>query len=212
MSQKRFKQKLSEQLRSIETSCAAYDRGLEHEANRLAVSLRVLFHDTKSSISLMTHLGAKGVTLLSSGVGYNDWKDYVKIVLDLSSPTPIRCSPKLGNKFVQVSFHDWWREQIVHRFKSRDYHRFNLVLSASNQDGGAHVDEKVDQFYENLASGMSVISIDAKNLTFRNEAPYDQTEQQRAPNAHLAMIRQFAHEVLASATHFRWLSRLGGTL
>ena len=44
---------LHEQLAFLESSAAAFDAGMDGEAKRLAVALRVLLHDTKNSHSLL---------------------------------------------------------------------------------------------------------------------------------------------------------------
>jgi hypothetical protein len=51
---------LAEQLQFLQVSAAAFDAGFEGEAKRLAVVLRILLHDTKSSKSLLGQLGRKG--------------------------------------------------------------------------------------------------------------------------------------------------------
>lgn len=205
MSSPRFLRKLSEQLSSLKYSCAGYDNGMEHEAIRVAVTLRVLFHNTSHSKSLMAHLKMSSTMMLSSSVGHDDWKDYVGIVINLASATPVLCRPKLGSKFTSVPASKWWGAEPVYKFEGREYFRRNLILAAANQDGGAHVDEKLERFYEDLAKGDQGLGIDGAGLVYANGAPYDQSKVQTAPNTHLAMIRQFAHEVLASAAHFRWL-------
>ncbi|HWG61185.1 MAG TPA: hypothetical protein VG253_05680, partial [Streptosporangiaceae bacterium] len=59
----RDKSNLLRQLREhtdfLEASAAAFDSGFEAEAKRLAVSLRVLLHDTPSSHALLDQLGIK---------------------------------------------------------------------------------------------------------------------------------------------------------
>lgn len=50
---------LKEELRFLKNSGSAYDEGFEGEAKRLAVTIRVLVHDTKSSKSLLHQLVIK---------------------------------------------------------------------------------------------------------------------------------------------------------
>ncbi len=50
---------LCEQLSFLRASAAAYDAGTEEEAKRLATTIRVLFHDTKASKSLLHQLKMK---------------------------------------------------------------------------------------------------------------------------------------------------------
>ena len=72
MTHARFRQRLRQQLSFIENSCAAYDSGETEEAIRVATCLRVLFHQTRNSTSLLTHLNATDVELFSTCPVYND--------------------------------------------------------------------------------------------------------------------------------------------
>jgi hypothetical protein len=50
---------LGRQIRYLERSCAIFDAGHEDEAQRIALTLRVLLHDTGHSTSLLKQLGTK---------------------------------------------------------------------------------------------------------------------------------------------------------
>jgi hypothetical protein len=69
----RYRTKLKELLRAIENSCTAFDAGDGFEAIRVGTALRVLFHSTRLSTSLIDHLGNPAFTMLSTGrdVGAN---------------------------------------------------------------------------------------------------------------------------------------------
>ena len=212
MSQQRFKKKLAEQAQFLEASCRAYDSGAEIEGFRIAVSLRVLFHQTiliasksRGSISLITHLGMQDCKVLATVPTHANFTSFVRIQISLGSPQPIRAIPKLGDRFHPLPLNQWWDKQVVVSANSRNYTRRDLLLQAANKDGGAHVDEKLDEFYEALASGAQTLAIDASKLQFTGEAPFNQSQMQYCQNLHLAMIRQFGHEVLASVGHFGWL-------
>jgi hypothetical protein len=60
LTKKELHRHLLEQLQFLKASAAAYDNGFEGEAKRLATTIRVLLHDTKSSKSLLHQLGIKG--------------------------------------------------------------------------------------------------------------------------------------------------------
>jgi hypothetical protein len=202
-----FSKKFDEQLGFLQTSCRLYDQGAEAEALRIALSLRVLFHNTGSSTSLMTHLGLNSVMVVSTKLGampLGDHTAFFKIELSLNSPTPVRAIPKLGNEFIPTPLPDWWEKETVFSSAKSTYTRKHLVWAAANQDGGAHVDSNLKTFYTELAAGTLSIGIDGKNLKYSGSAPFDQTQTQYAENIHLAMIRQFGHEVLAAAKHFQW--------
>ena len=50
---------LKDQLRFLRNSSSSYDNGFEGEAKRLAVTIRILVHDTKNSTSLLHQLVIK---------------------------------------------------------------------------------------------------------------------------------------------------------
>jgi hypothetical protein len=200
----RLTAKLTEQLRFMQRSCEAFDRGAEDEAIRIATSLRIIFHKTKSSFSLVAHLGLGDTKMLSTSRGYENWQDYLAHQIDLSSPEPIRMLPLLGHNFKELSIEDWWSNEPVFVQDTQGYSRRLIVLSAANKDGGAHVDAELDRYYEVLCAGEYAIGITG-NLEYRGNAPFPQGVTQYPKNAHLALIRQFAHETLLSVDRFAWL-------
>src|SRR5437879_10728421 len=108
----RLKRKLEEQIRFLARSCAAFDAGAEDEALRIATALRVIFHDTAVSTSLIRHLDLPD-RMLSSSRGHGDYKDYLKYKLDLRSATPVRAVLMLGSTFQKISLNKWWRHEPV---------------------------------------------------------------------------------------------------
>jgi hypothetical protein len=200
----RLTKKLLEQLQFIQRSCEAFDKGYEDEAIRIATSLRIIFHNTSASTSLIAHLGFGGKKMLSSSQGHGDWKDYLALQINLSSPEPVRTLPLLGDKFRELSIEDWWRHEPVFIYNTQEYSRRRIVLSAANKDGGAHVDDVLEKYYEYLCSGEHAIGITG-NLEYNGEPPFPQGITIYPNNAHLALIRQFAHETLVSVNHFNWL-------
>lgn len=132
----RFKEQLSRQLGFIERSCAAFDAGHEDEAVRVATTLRVLVHDTKKQTSLLGHLKAKTIRLLTTAstrqldpniVAYEGF-------LGLGG-SGLR--PKLGGgsttEFLLVD--DWWRQTVLVERRTH-YPRSIAVLGAAEKDGG----------------------------------------------------------------------------
>jgi hypothetical protein len=199
-----MEQKLREQIGFLKLSCDAFDRGTESEALRIATTLRVMFHDTPRSTSLVSHLGFKKKMMLSSARGHNNWQDYLKTQLDFSSEEPVRMLPMLGDNFRELSIDDWWGTETVFTHNSKKYSRRLIVLSAANKDGGAHVDKKLDQYYEVLAAGEYAFGLTG-NLTFNGKPWFEQGVTHYAKNAHLALIRQFGYETLVSVKYFNWL-------
>lgn len=200
----RLTEKMREQLRFMQRSCEAFDKGFEDEAIRIATSLRIIFHHTNASTSLIAHLRFGGKKMLSSSRGHGDWKDYLAQQINLSSPQPVRMIPLLGNKFRELSIEDWWRHEPVFIYNTQEYSRRRIILSAANKDGGAHVDEELEKYYEYICSGEHAIGITG-SLEYKGEPPFPQGITLYPNNAHLALIRQFAYETLVSVAHFDWL-------
>lgn len=206
----RLREELAKQLRFLERSAKAYDEGDEEEAVRLATVMRVLFHDTvhpktgkPNSISLMTHLAMRDGTMLATpGTKLADWRDFLSVRIDLTSPTPSSLLPRLDLELVEVPFATWWDTDAVRADAAVSRRR--LVTSAANKDGGAHVDPKLDRFYEGLMKGSWSVGITG-NLTYDGPPPFEQGVTLYPPNGHLALLRQFAFEVLSTAQRFGWL-------
>lgn len=200
----RLTAKLREQLRFIQRSCKAFDQGAEDEAIRIATSLRIIFHNKGRNVSLVAHLGLGDKKVLSSSRGYGDWRDYLAHQLDLSSPSPIRMLPLLGDRFIELSIEDWWSKEPVFTYRAQEYSRKMIILSAADKDGGTHVDKELEKYYEFLCAGEYAIGVTG-NLEYNGEPPFPQGLTQYPKNAHLALIRQFAHEALKSVSYFDWL-------
>jgi hypothetical protein len=138
--------RLREQRGFLETSCRDFDAGHESEAVRLAVTLRVLAHDTRASRSLLDYIGIK-----------TSWQ-----YLNLRSPPPADRGPWDGHVLVEASarpggttltqpasdrgesywtaFDQWWTTDLS-RVGGRGFTRKDFVLVLANKEGGAHIDE-----------------------------------------------------------------------
>jgi hypothetical protein len=149
----------------LNLSARAYDDGYEAESKRIAVSLRVLLHDTPQSHSLMHQLGLKAslswvdtaerinpnnlivahpglvimrATMTESGVEGT----YVPPLGDLA---PSRLHPP-------QPFNPWWTNDVMRDGNGTTWSRKDLVLMLANKEGGAHVDPKLTDKYEQLVS------------------------------------------------------------
>nr|WP_082525023.1 SEC-C metal-binding domain-containing protein [Pseudorhodoferax sp. Leaf274] len=185
-----LEQHLSEHIEFMKASADAFDAGSTGEAKRIAVSLRVLLHDTTSSVSLLGQLGRKSVQFVDSSTPMNPRNmlsqnvlvamlmgpsggSYVPF-LDLS-PEPPRMLP----------FDAWWDAVVVSDAKKNSLSRKQLILAAANQDGGAHVDPKLNAIYAALSRQNS------------SGWTYSEGGKLSIPKGEeLAAIRQIGHEVL----------------
>jgi hypothetical protein len=91
-----FELQLDRQLGFLRRSCAAFDGGAFDEAVRIALTIRVLVHDTKQSTSLLTHLGIRNtLSYIDTGVyrflldpALQAWVNQVNPGYILAGPSP----------------------------------------------------------------------------------------------------------------------------
>lgn len=92
-----------------------------------------------------------------------------------------------------LSFDKWWNSQIIYvetENSTSIFTRKRIVLTMSEQDGGAHVDshDDIDQEYLELATAAKSYFINVDS--FGNTSPII--------NMHFALVRQISHELLIS--------------
>lgn len=132
------------QMNFIVTSCNAYDAGLRAEAIRIAAAIRVMFHDTGRSRSLIrSHLGLSDIRLRSTAVPVvgptAHFPGFIGLEPDQSSFRPYGDDSPRDE---QVGFETWWSKEHILKLSKNDevVTRKQLILAAANTDGGAHVD------------------------------------------------------------------------
>lgn len=186
-----FSENLKVHLAFLARSCELYDQGYKEEALRLAVSLRVIFHDTKQSISLLQHLNLKDkVKLISTFVSQKSMGDkfgninwHTVIPLMLTSNGVIAPTNTWDARSI-LSANDWWNEEIWLENELK-LSRKDIVLSAANQDGGAHLDANPSTKTKALKTGPIVtVKINGKLV------------ENGLTNHHYPLIRQISYEVL----------------
>jgi hypothetical protein len=148
-----FGDHLRRQLIFLRNSCNAFDRGEQDEAIRIATVIRVLVHDSKSSVSLLTHLSAKNIHLLAiTGFDAMD-EPHVLAAGLVSFPSDQRSSSGIGTKVIFAKGHllvdEWWNQTVYVAGNVRMSRRA-IVLAAANKDGGAHVDKELSADYLTL--------------------------------------------------------------
>lgn len=194
VTQPELEQHLVEQLQFLEASAEAFDRGLEGEAKRLAVTLRVLLHDTKNSHSLLGQLGRKTLLFWNTAIPEEPGNllthgGLVMIALGGPQPKYIAMLDEVPAA-KRVPFDQWWSTSVFVDDKKQRLSRRDLVLIAADQDGGAHVDPSLDETYARLSRENSM------RWTVVGPAG---TVSMLGPER--AAIRQIAHEVIKSLKH-----------
>lgn len=190
-SRRELEEHLAEQLRFLARSADAFDRGLEDEAKRLAVVLRVLLHDTAKSRSLLGQIGRKSGLFLdtSTPVVPGSLTSYHGLVaLSFAPGREARYVPFLSDTADpprEVPFEDWWTAPVSIDSAGDTLTRGQLVCAVANKDGGAHVDPELDGAYAQLTRlhSMGVVA-------------FGPTGEHPIGPPHLATVRQIAHEVL----------------
>jgi hypothetical protein len=177
---------LKRQLDFISRSCDSFDRGYADEGIRIAVALRILLHDTGRSTSLLTLLGAKVVPLLSTvseifaRAVFADSTGFLKIDSHGKSSLVPKLDQARLNYFVPRNV--WWNQLVYVRGEIR-IRRRDIILTAADKDGGAHVDPVLTR--EELRSGgWSAIDADGQETRI---------EQQQ-----FIFLRQAGYEILNS--------------
>lgn len=183
---------LEEQIQFIEASSGAFDEGFDSEAKRLAVSIRILVHDTSASKSLLGQLGKKSGQFFDSSIPFEadnklshggliylnlsvgDGAKYVAMLDDVPSPM-----------IKWAAFDQWWTMPVLVDKDRRFMSRKDVVLAAANQDGGAHVDPRLDEAYAAISRDNSLGWVSS-----------DGNQSVPMQGAEKATIRQIAHEVL----------------
>lgn len=181
----RYIEQLDRQLGFLDRSCSSYDAGYKDEAIRIATCIRVLVHDTRSSVSLLSHLDAKDIRLLST-VPPIENPERTFAFDGLTSFSANGAVPKLrkSDRDSLLPVDDWWAQPVYCMGQGQFYRRKDLVLAASNKDGGAHVDAKLTPEYEKLAADFWSVSSGGQSRPLED--------------IHLIGLRQLGYELLNS--------------
>lgn len=184
-----LQQHLVEQIQFLKASCDAYDNGFDAEAKRIATVVRVLVHDTASSHSLLGQLSMKVGYFFDSAPplqNENLLSQSPLLMIGTGKDTylaPLDSGPTFAHR--GRPFSGWWDDPIFKDHQGRELSRRELILTAANQDGGAHIDPALNEAYAELAKNNSLgWTID------------DGGNQRPMSGAVKAAIRQIGHEML----------------
>ena len=200
-----LKSKFDDYLDLLQLLCDYYDRDKkELLALPISTSIRVLVHDTKTSVSLLKHLQKKeALRYLSTNVNNDCESVHLGIVRrinvgvtdgvggeakywPLCDETYFQ-SPEESN---ELDFSEWWEKEEVFKTKEHSLTRKDIVLSVANKDGGAHfdseVDEKYNAFRHSWSGGSTLVGINSGIRRGYDNIPI------------YPAIRQIAHELLST--------------
>ncbi len=195
-SQSELTKHLEDHFKFLQASADAFDNGFDGEAKRLAVSIRVLVHDTTHSKSLLRQLGQKTHSFLDSAFPITQGNPCAHSGLTMTFLSPSKISRHLAflddiphNHSRVTDFDSWWNATVFIDFEGEKLSRKDLVLAIANQDGGAHVDPSLNQTYANLSRNNS--------LGWWVVSP-EEDDMQPLEGPERAAVRQIAHELLKS--------------
>lgn len=196
-SKEELSKQLNDQFELLKILSDSFDSGNKVVAKSMATTLRVLLHDTNSSHSLLKQLNLKNRKFFDSAVDYEIGSEsrrffsfcgLVGIMVSESETFIPYLDDTVGDIFGFVDFDEYWNRVIFIDLENIKYTRKEIVLAVANQDGGAHVDPKIDTKYIRLARENSLgykISVDGKLW-------------KDSKGSELAAIRQITHEILKS--------------
>lgn len=161
-----------EQIGFLERSNHAFDEGHLSEAKRMATTLRVLIHNTRTSHALvnqldfhdtLTWVDTAGMPdpenllpewgLVQTGLGNNDGKGEPIFRAPLDDRPPKLIQTKSGRvpRGSRIPLNDWWIEPVVRDADGELFSRRDFVLALANKEGGAHVDPEIYEAYNKIA-------------------------------------------------------------
>jgi hypothetical protein len=195
-----FRKHLERQIGFLRRSCESYDLGHTDEGVRIATITRVLIHDTKNCTSLLKHLGGMNIKLAST-VSVSDIPPS-RIAMHMGmgrltlttgpAATGGTWKPSISSDSIktQLLVPEWWN-QIAYILGKARCSRKDLVLTAADKDGGAHVDAKLTADYETLMTS-------GERGFFHYPTVGETGSFQPIMDAHLVYLRQIGHELLIS--------------
>jgi hypothetical protein len=203
MSEDRLKESLTEQVDFLRASAERFDAGHQHEAKRLALTIRVLLHDTDGSKSLLEQLALKSALAFLDTRTRREPPVGVQVLKQIGWPTGIVVlSMRIGGSTNfraelgidresqprDINFDDWWEEPLLVSKDGTTWNRRRFILGAANQEGGGHVDPKPSAWWRDLRDGTWIGAVKVDSLA--GEVPVSDL----AP----AVIRQITHELLGT--------------
>jgi len=155
------------QVELLKLACSNYDGGIEIAGFNIATSIRVFVHDTHLSTSALTHINNKAIQYLDTcNINPNPAITFTGLIYksfngvhDGQGGTAL-FRPLFTNSFHSkinnwINFNTWWNAVIFQNADGAILTRKTLVLTAANQEGGAHIDDEIDELYDKFRHSYS---------------------------------------------------------
>lgn len=218
---RRLRKRLDEQIDYLRSSNERFDADAWQEANRLAVAVRVLVHDTAQSTSLLQHLSAKTrQKWIFAGLPGNThqalwYLSLVKVATRVNEGGPyLVVAPLTRDEILDPpiwsdSFDYWWSHPVMVAGEER-MSRKDIVLMLANQDGGAHIDITKNRYIKLLKSVPLPIPLhDGNRVGIEIGSPHgldvdgdDETNEDQPLKILRAAMRTIAEEMLLTLEEY----------
>ena len=187
---------LKEQLQLIKIDCNTFDNGNEIIGKQIAVILRVLFHDTNNSTSLLKKLNIKFIKWMPSVTEINTNNILAEcnfVIQEMIKANNVhgKYLPRFRTDFKTekyIDFYDWWTKPVIKDKDKNAFSRKDVILFIANKDGGAHVDSEIKE------SEKFLITPNSLGWKSYNDGIVEDFEGR----VELICIRQIAYEVIES--------------
>ncbi|MEA5048487.1 MAG: hypothetical protein VB034_07745 [Eubacteriales bacterium] len=197
ISKEELAEHLLAQLQFLKSSCLSYDAGQHLEAIRIATALRILFHTTCKSESILSQLEIQNiVNMLDTSLENSPTNllSYTGLLFTrVTTGSGITYIPLLDDSFFfgrkNLPFKKWWSEVVILDDKKHVFTRRDIVLHVADQDGGAHVDPQIDKKYYDLKKENTL------GLYYSDDY---HTDEPPVNNPIFPSLRQIAYEVIAT--------------
>lgn len=197
---------LRKQIQFLRNSCQVFDEGHDGEALRLAVSARVLLHDTKDSHPLLGQLGLLDPdtpfhSVAEPWISWDQWRheglvSFRSVLIEKGSEVysetvylPRLLDTRPLDELLWVPFTAWWAEIVLDDRQGHMITRKDLTLALANKEGGAHVDPNLTQAYEAVTRGEPF-------WTMRWSSGSQSGSEVPAGRKEFVSMRTIAHELL----------------
>ena len=155
-----FEKDLRDELEKLQIFGELYDKGKVSFYKEMAISFRKIFFDSKSSTSLLTHLGMKDkVNLLSQCSGKSSIGEEI-FFMGMGIVKNGKYIPNFKEGIVEkyIKVNDYFSE-IVFIYNGEEFNRSDIFKIVADKDGGAHYDKTLPSKYLLLKNAPSKIKL-----------------------------------------------------
>jgi hypothetical protein len=183
---------LKNQYEFLKTSARSFDAGFTNEAQRLALTIRILVHNTNNSHSLLKQLQSQDkMSFLNTSEDFepDNTMPTVTLAAICAQEYQAFCDAyKYFHEDIWKMFDPWWNQIIIVDKNKNQFTRKSIILAIADTDGGAHIDPSLNEQYANLSKFNSIgwqHVEEGKTYDFLN-------------GPELASVRQIAYELIRS--------------